>query len=115
MTYQIVAWMNRFRDTGALLNLAKTAGAALDPYFAGVPSSISDIWNYLWAYRADIVSANRRDIGYDNQAGRAALRHMKAGSSLDWNLVRQVSGSVLDRLPAWLAVRQRRYTLSDPG
>ncbi|WP_163509042.1 extracellular solute-binding protein [Fodinicola acaciae] len=164
VTYQIVPWMNRFRDSGALLDLAKAAGSGLDSYFAGVPDSIAEVvygpkqqryglpisaghfvlalneavweragrpalpttydemipfarkmtfdragrtmdqagfdakniavwgfgwpgvpgiqtnyvWNYLWSYGADIVSKNRRDIGFDNDAGRAALKHMKA-------------------------------------
>ncbi|GAA1659637.1 hypothetical protein GCM10009765_06240 [Fodinicola feengrottensis] len=35
------------------------------------------IWNYLWAYGADIVNKDKNDIGFGGAQGRAALTHMK--------------------------------------
>jgi multiple sugar transport system substrate-binding protein len=36
------------------------------------------IWNYLWAYGAEMVSEDKTDIGFNNEEGRAALEVMKA-------------------------------------
>lgn len=35
------------------------------------------IWNYLWAYGAEMVSEDKKDIGFNNDQGRAALQVMK--------------------------------------
>lgn len=36
------------------------------------------IWNYFWSYGAEIVSEDGKDIGFNNEQGRAALEAMKA-------------------------------------
>jgi ABC-type glycerol-3-phosphate transport system substrate-binding protein len=35
------------------------------------------VWQYLWAYGSDYISADRQDIGFNNDEGRAALKVMK--------------------------------------
>jgi ABC-type glycerol-3-phosphate transport system substrate-binding protein len=35
------------------------------------------IWNYFWAYGADVSSEDGKDIGFNNEQGRAALQVMK--------------------------------------
>ncbi len=40
------------------------------------------IWNYLWAYGADIVNKDKNDIGFGGAQGRAALTHMKKNWSI---------------------------------
>lgn len=45
----------------------------------GVPSIQTNyVWHYLWAYGADMVSKDKKDIGFGGPEGRAALTHMKA-------------------------------------
>lgn len=163
LAYEILPWMNKFRGTGALTDLRKLGGAAVDKYFQNVPQGAIDgasgkngerygipfaaghfgltlneeiwekagkpalpvtyediipfaqkltfdkngkrlgesgfdpknianwgmtwsgtpgaqtnyVWNYLWAYGADIVSKDGKDIGFGGAEGRAALQHMK--------------------------------------
>jgi ABC-type glycerol-3-phosphate transport system substrate-binding protein len=36
------------------------------------------LWQYFWSFGADYISADGKDIGFNNDAGRAALKHMKA-------------------------------------
>ncbi|MGS2617956.1 ABC transporter substrate-binding protein [Micromonospora sp. LZ34] len=36
------------------------------------------LWHYFWSYGSDYISADGKDIGFNNDAGRAALQHMKA-------------------------------------
>ncbi|HVX46819.1 MAG TPA: extracellular solute-binding protein [Mycobacteriales bacterium] len=38
------------------------------------------VWQYFWSYGSDYISADHKDIGFDNDAGRAALKAMKAMS-----------------------------------
>jgi ABC-type glycerol-3-phosphate transport system substrate-binding protein len=35
------------------------------------------LWNYLWAYGADFISEDRRNVGFDNDGGREALRLLR--------------------------------------
>lgn len=42
------------------------------------PTLINYLWNYFWAYGADYISKDGKDIGFDNPQGRAALTVMKA-------------------------------------
>lgn len=35
------------------------------------------LWNYLWAYGADYVSGDGKDVGFDNAGGREALTLMR--------------------------------------
>lgn len=47
--------------------------------YAGVGSiSTNYVWHYLWSYGADLVSEDQKGIGFDNDEGRAALKHIKA-------------------------------------
>ncbi|WP_163509484.1 ABC transporter substrate-binding protein [Fodinicola acaciae] len=163
LAYEILPWMNKFRGTGALADLRKLGGSAVDKYFQNVPQGAIDgatgkngeryavpfsaghfgltlneeiwekagkpplpvtyddiipfaqkltfdkagkrlgeagfnpkniahwgmtwagtpgaetnyVWNYLWAYGADIVSKDGKDIGFAGDEGRAALQNMK--------------------------------------
>ncbi|MFF5263773.1 ABC transporter substrate-binding protein [Actinomadura viridis] len=36
------------------------------------------LWHYFWSFGSDYISADGMDIGFNNDAGRAALQHMKA-------------------------------------
>lgn len=36
------------------------------------------LWHYFWSFGSDYISADGMDIGFNDDAGRAALRHMKA-------------------------------------
>ncbi|HEY3559766.1 MAG TPA: substrate-binding domain-containing protein [Kribbella sp.] len=36
------------------------------------------LWHYFWSFGSDYVSADGKDIGFDNDSGRAALQNMKA-------------------------------------
>jgi multiple sugar transport system substrate-binding protein len=38
------------------------------------------VWNYLWSYDSDYISADHKDIGFNNDQGRAALQNLKAMS-----------------------------------
>ena len=54
------------------------------------PTLANYLWNYLWAYGADYLSKDGKDIGFDNAQGRAALAVMKAmvdsGAATPFNL-----------------------------
>ncbi len=38
------------------------------------------VWQYFWSYGSDYVSADHKDVGFNNDEGRAALKAMKAMS-----------------------------------
>lgn len=47
--------------------------------FALLPSIQENyIWHYFWSFGTEYISADGKDIGFDNEPGRAALQHMKA-------------------------------------
>lgn len=47
--------------------------------WAPVPSIQENyVWQYFWNFGADYISPDGMDIGFNNDAGRAALKHMKA-------------------------------------
>jgi multiple sugar transport system substrate-binding protein len=54
------------------------------------PTLINYLWNYFWAYGADYLSKDGKDIGFDNPEGRAALAVMKemvgSGAATPFNL-----------------------------
>ncbi|ADB33536.1 extracellular solute-binding protein family 1 [Kribbella flavida DSM 17836] len=35
------------------------------------------LWNYLWAYGVDYISEDRKNVGFDNEQGRAALQQLR--------------------------------------
>lgn len=56
----------------------KTKIATYGMTWSGVAEQqINYVWNYFWAYGADYVSEDGKDIGFDNDGGREALKLMR--------------------------------------